>query len=181
MSTNEAMLDLETLGKKPGCIIRSIGIVTFNRNTGEIGDKLYMNIDQASCEAIGLTAEQDTLDWWAKQAAEAQQQLLLDQVGVGYAMLCLESFLKFHNIEQIWCQGSDFDIPILKEVLDRVGVEVPWKYYNVRDTRTAYDLCNFNPKHVQRDGTYHNALDDCLHQIKLLNYALVNLSSKQND
>ena len=38
----------------------------------------------------------------------------------------------------------------------------------MRDVRTAVDLLGINPKEFTRDGTYHNALDDCLHQIKYL-------------
>lgn len=67
-----------------------------------------------------------------------------------------------------WGNGSTFDITILEAWFNAVGVRCPWKFWNVRDVRTAVDLLGINPKEFTRDGTYHNALDDCLHQIKYL-------------
>lgn len=64
--------------------------------------------------------------------------------------------------------GTKPGCAVLSMGFNAVGVRCPWKFWNVRDVRTAVDLLGINPKEFTRDGTYHNALDDCLHQIKYL-------------
>lgn len=76
--------------------------------------------------------------------------------------------------EQIWCQGANFDEPIIRAAIEKLGGTVPWKFWNVRDTRTVYDLCGFDPKRVPRQGTYHNSLDDAKHQVTCIQEALKN-------
>jgi hypothetical protein len=78
--------------------------------------------------------------------------------------------LEFHNwfrsigAEYIWCHGANFDEPLWNAVCRRLPTFIPWKFWNVRCTRTCYYLAQFDPKTLPRSGTHHNALDDATYQ-----------------
>lgn len=169
----DIMLDLETWGTGPGCAIRSIGACVFDPITGLIGKTFYVNVSTQSCLDVGLKAEAGTVDWWSKQSHEAQAALEVNPVPIGTALQALTNFLNQLGPEEkfMWAQGSAFDFPVIEYAMKAVYHPIPWKFWNVFDTRTAYRLYGFDPKKVKRSGTYHNALDDCLHQVKCLHAA----------
>ena len=71
----DVMVDLETLGSGPGCIILSIGAAVFDPVAGEIGARFYRVVNADSCRAQGLTSDPDTLRWWDEQTEEARAVL----------------------------------------------------------------------------------------------------------
>jgi len=71
----DVMVDLETLGRRAGCAILSIGAVAFDAETGKMGPEFYMVVKMASCEKHGLHTDPDTVAWWEKQNPEAQKVL----------------------------------------------------------------------------------------------------------
>jgi len=166
------MLDLETLGTKAGCSILSIGAVFFNPWTGETGERFYVNINVESCEKLGLTADPKTVQWWSEQSQEAKEGLKINQFEVSLAVMFFIQWFNKNKGEEVWCQGAGFDAPILEHIIEKLGYETPWKFWNVRDTRTVYSLFSFNPNSIKREGTYHNALDDSLHQVKCVYNAI---------
>ena len=64
------MLDFETWGTAPGSALRSIGAVMFDPHSDVIGETFYANFDDASCIAVGLVQDAQTVKWWSdpKQA-----------------------------------------------------------------------------------------------------------------
>ena len=54
------MLDLETLGRTYGSVIRSVGAVVFDPYSDRMGEKFYRNVDRKSCEDVGLKVDPDT-------------------------------------------------------------------------------------------------------------------------
>ncbi|MNC14359.1 hypothetical protein D3C75_621350 [compost metagenome] len=56
----------------------------------------------------------------------------------------------------IWCQGTDFDIPIITNFLKHYQYHLPWGYTNVRDIRT---LAALFPEVEYKKGN-HTALED---------------------
>lgn len=171
----DVMLDIETLGTSPGCMVLSVGAVTFNLSTGEIGDEFYASLDIRGQDRYGLSIEVDTLHWWMHQSPEAQQEAFSGRTPLGEAASQFCGWFKYVGGINIWAQGMDFDMPIWGHAMRQVGYTVPWKFYNCRDTSSAYDLAryrnNFHYKDVPREGTYHNALDDAKHQVKCLHEA----------
>jgi hypothetical protein len=72
---------------------------------------------------------------------------------------------------EMWCNGANFDYPILEEAYIRTGLEKPWKYYNLNDLRTVNNLFNIDMRKMRAEeepDTYHNALGDALFQTKVL-------------
>lgn len=159
------MLDLETWGTAPGSALRSIGAVMFELD-GRVGKKFYANIDLSDQLKAGLVQDGNTVEWWKKQDEDAQQllshaQQSLRDVAEGFH----KGFIADGGVF-LWGNGANFD-PVLWEVACRaVGVEVPWKFWNVRCCRTWCFAHKFNPKTVPFEGVKHYALDDALHQIK---------------
>lgn len=160
---NHVMLDLETLGIRPGSIIRSIGAVVFDPKTGQLGDAFYANITRASCEKVGLTTDQSTLDWWAQQSEAAQAALLVDPIPLIEALAGFHGWWGKVGGEFIWAHGAEFDPVLLGCAYRAERVEPPWKFWNVRCCRTVLALANRRVDST-RTGDHHNALDDAKSQ-----------------
>lgn len=157
------MLDLETLGVTPGAAILSIGAVEFDFS-GKLGRSFYRNVSPASCEAIGLRSEPSTVAWWERQSAAAKDALMVDRKSITEAVAEFAKWLGRADWLNIWSHGAAFDTVILEAAFRAVGAPVPWRFVNVRDTRTVFDLFDLDLRDLNRAGTHHNALDDAKFQ-----------------
>ena len=166
------MTDIETLGKKPGCVILSIGAVAFDPLSFETGPKFYANINVTDAMNRGFFTDPDTVAWWEKQSQAAKDHLVPNQLPIEEALRSFSQWFKAVGSEKIWCHGAPFDAPILEHAMTYLGIPVPWKYYNVRDTRTVFDLFQFDINSVKREGTHHSALADAEHQAFCIQKAL---------
>lgn len=177
---NNVMVDLETLGITPGSVILSIGAVAFDLATKQLGKEFYVVIDTPSCLDYGLTTDNSTLQWWQNQSDDARK--VLDQAkSIEFSKPLYEALLEFDkfltgfdiNSVQIWGNGSDFDNAMLTCAYAAIDRNIPWKFWNNRCFRTVRSL--FPEKHLDRIGTFHNALDDAKtqanHLIKIMNHA----------
>jgi len=158
------MLDLETLGKRPGSVIRSIGAVAFDPVAGTMGRSFYANIDQASCKKAGLVTDADTIAFWDKQSAEAQAALVDNPQPLLNVLWAFGSFWKTVGGKRLWAHGATFDPPLLEAAYIAVGLPVPWDYTDPRDTRTIYELAGVQPD--RSDGVHHHARWDAEVQAK---------------
>ncbi len=170
---NHIMVDLETLGTVPGCVILSIGAVVFDPITGNLGDEFYQVLNIEDCKKHFLTEDADTVAWWNRQSDAARQVLIHAtdskmSVGLKEGLERLNSFMKTQGGPKsllVYGNGADFDNPILTCAYDAAKVKPAWASYNGRCYRTLKNLHElFGEKtradKVQRGGTYHNALDD---------------------
>ncbi len=164
------MLDLETIGTRPGSVILSIGAVFFDLD-GKTGETFYRNIEPASCLAAGLTVDPQTKAWWMRQSQAARDALAVDRRPLADVVKEFASFFRAGG-EFVWAQGATFDPPLWEAAAAAVGCSTPWRFWNARDTRTVYDICGLDYKAMPREGVYHNALDDCLTQVKAVAAAL---------
>lgn len=158
------MMDLETWGTAPGAALRSIGAVFFDPYGTTTGEEFYLNISEDSCLRLGLHKDPDTVLWWQNQSKEARQSLLHDPVPVEEVVIAFHEWFRKNKGMWIWSQGASFDVVLWEEVGRRLRNPAPWKFWDVRDTRTAYEMGRFDPRSIKRRGTYHNALDDAKHQ-----------------
>lgn len=111
---NDVMIDLETLGKRAGCSILSIGAVAFDRSG--LGPELYTVARLDSCEKAGLHIDPDTVAWWEKQNPEARKVLKQARAARGNKALDkaleeLNKYLSQFDLKRVkvWGNGSDFD------------------------------------------------------------------------
>lgn len=159
------MIDLETMDYRPTAAIVSIGAVQFDIQTGEIGKKFYTNVDLQSCINAGLTLCASTIMWWMSQDKEAQKSLSDAPVSLSVALHSLEDWFTGLDYCEVWANSPSFDLNILNNAFSKFAMPLPWRYYNERDCRT---LVSFNPgikKSIVNDLA-HDALSDCLYQIK---------------
>lgn len=170
------MVDLETLGTRPGCIVMSIGAVEFDA-TG-IGREFYTEISQDSSRLYGLHADPATQGWWRKQNDEAKEVLWRTSDGGKKLPAALGEFSAWcHDIAGtnsllLWGDGASFDNVILYECYRVCGIFPPWRYWNDRCYRTLKNLGIHIP--VVREGVYHHALADARvqanHAVKVLDW-----------
>lgn len=167
----DVMLDIETLGTEPGYIVLSVGACTFDLATGEIGDNtFYETLMMVPQQQVGLDVDVRTLRWWLTQDEAARAEAFKEGNHPSYAASRFQTWFKLVGGITIWSQGN-IDMPMWQHVMNKFNINEPWDFWNIRDTRTLYDLAryrsNFNyKKDVPREGTYHNALDDAKHQVR---------------
>lgn len=168
---NNLMIDLETLGTRPGCVFFEIGAVFFDFKSKQIGETFHQLININQMKDEGFTIEADTLKWWEKQSDEAQTNLrsalLATTMDIRNVLDNFEIWLETHSdIKKlkVWGNGADFDNPILIECYKKLGRNQPWGNYNNRCYRSLKSL---KPTiKIKREGTHHNALDDAISQAK---------------
>ena len=126
-----------------------------------------------------MDISKDTLNWWNSQLDEHKYEAILhkDRTNIHDALKSLTKFVK--NSKYIWANSPNFDCIILENAYKLCNLEIPWKFYNLRDTRTIYDLGNVSLKLIGK--TQHHALYDCYNQILALNKALKNLKLIKNN
>ncbi|AUR81600.1 ribonuclease H-like domain protein [Vibrio phage 1.009.O._10N.261.51.C9] len=179
---NNLMVDIETLGTKNTSIILSIGACYFDINTGEIGPTFHQHISAESCADAGLTADMSTVMWWLGQNKDAQNALIegsrtarpLHEVLQGFSAMVGPGV-------KVWGNGATFDNTIIKNAYDRIGMKVPWDFWNDRDVRTIVDLgqqVGIDPKRdMPFQGVKHDALADAVHQARYVSYIWQRLTS----
>lgn len=168
MRFSQVMLDLETYDTLPTAAIASIGACKFSWS-GEILDKFYVNVDPVNCKKYGLTISKETLQWWENQSKDIKQAITKDQQSLETALNMLSDWTNGANYEW-WCNGMNFDFPILEYAHKKVGIKCPWKYYNLNDYRTILTLFGLRNDVLRQAEaeTYHNALGDAIWQAKTL-------------
>lgn len=166
----DIMVDLETLDTRPSSIILSIGACVVNWGRGEPTDPFYRVISVESCKEVGLTESASTKAWWDRQSPEARTVFTDPNVPLLQAMTDFAKYLKFFGIKDVklWGNGSDFDNTIIAHAYNALGLDAPWRFYNNRCFRTIKNAMSDHIKEPKREGTYHNALDDAMHQARSL-------------
>ena len=166
--TVHLMVDIETLSTRPGGVVISAAFV---RCVDEA--HFVMNLDVPQQVALGLEIDPATHAWWADRNAETPgiwDRVTENPVSLDVALPYFAQWIEWATAGddwQIWCHGATFDVPLLDEVYRRKQIVSPWKFWQVRDTRTLYDLAGINPKDYAVPPP-HVALNDALGQARAL-------------
>lgn len=176
-------VDTETLSKRSTAAVIGIAARVFDPDGGcvEGEDKCFhVAIDATSCAMLGMDFDQDTVDWWSRKSDEQKKQFeLTDRINKALSNFSIfiddMKLLNDADIVRIWCHGTDFDVPILRNAFvsannDRAEKTIPWEFNEVRDSRTyilenirlMYPNCE-EPYSVipkRPDWNKHDALSD---------------------
>lgn len=158
------MTDLETLGTDLSAIIVSIGAVVFDPYAEKfaIAEEFHSIIQVEDQE--NRVISQSTLWWWMQQSEETRKIFNPENgIPLDDAMAEFDTFLgNKDDIDEIWGNGADFDIALLKTIYDNQGKAYPWSYKSTRCFRTIKELW---PKYEPEfKGIKHDALADAKHQ-----------------
>ena len=171
------MIDLETAGTEADATILTIGAQGFDIMSDNLltEDSYYKRITMESQE--NRTVEEKTLEWWGKQSEEAQEEAFGEGDDRIDLKTALEDISKLaFKYDRIWTNGILFDITILEHAMTQNEVVIPWEFWKVMDARTVYQLV---PNFGRAGSTNsHNALEDCINQIVLLEKAYKMLGLK---
>lgn len=168
----DVMLDFETLGNGNSKCVCQIGAVYFDKTTGELGRSFYVNVDAASHVRVGAKIDAETVYWWLQQSNEARASILAgNKLDVTEAFTQLNDFMA--DAKRIWSHAT-FDFVTLTDTLKQLNIEPKFRYTCGLDLRTLSYLANLTVSKTAREGTHHDALDDCKHQVK---YAVAALNT----
>lgn len=169
------MVDLETVGTAVDTMILTIAAVEFNHESGAIIDTFYSKIDIDSYKPYTgcFTLDGSTLTWWMTVAPEAARKEAFggERKPIKTVLENFAAWLKPKGDIRPWSHGSCFDISILSHSLRILQLPELWRFWNIRDTRTLYDVAGVNLKtlpltEAAKAYPEHHALGDCLRQIE---------------
>lgn len=172
------VVDLETLGRRTGCPILEIGaaaevyddeVLTFRAHPG-LQEQLQ----------AGLVPDAATTLWWmGRDLTEARAHQLQghgkegeDSEPVCAALNRFEAFL--HQAARgrelrIWGNSARFDLGILEELYHKAHMKLPWKFWEERDLRTAFELLGGKPSVERGPGSIvHSGVYDAHHELTQL-------------
>ena len=181
------MVDLETCGVVSGSVILTIGAVRFDPRakflsaddlSGTGLDPLTMREDRAfyrrvdidSCLDLGMTQDPDTMKWWSEQDPDARFEAFAadPRIKLREALLQFCMWFKGTGAAKIWSHGATFDVAMVEGTCRHTELHIPWKFWDIRDTRTLYDFTGISP---HRPMNHHHALWDALHQAEAVQRA----------
>lgn len=162
----DLVMDIETLGTHPGCVILEIGADIWEGGT-KPAETFHAGLDYQASLRAGFTVEPGTWKWWQD---DPNRRLNLNSLlkpplfdsndcprtdyftDIKDGLLAFHDFVKGHDpLMNIWCKGPSFDAVILEAAYDRLNLPIPWAYWNLRDVRTAIELAGADP-HVCEYG-----------------------------
>jgi DNA polymerase III epsilon subunit-like protein len=161
----DIMIDLETLATSPDAAILTIGAVKFDPFGDELSepnmDKFYVRVDLDSCDRLNLNVNEDTINWWASQSKEAQEEAFSPDNRIDIADAFNQLYKFCWGAKRVWSHGASFDVVICEHVFNKLQKAVPWSFWQVRCTRTLFDI-GINPE--RPPVLKHHALEDAWNQ-----------------
>jgi hypothetical protein len=161
MNTKEVnvMLDLETLGKKPGCKILTISACTFMELESRRRFHQAVRIDTQDL----LRIDPDTIDWWSKQSDVARKAAFdnPNAIVLTRALGLFSDWLaELGATPVIWGKGASFDAPVLTAAYAAYGIDIPWDFRKERCFRTLQELFKYLECKPPFVGTPHTSQAD---------------------
>lgn len=150
------LLDLETLATTPTAAITEVAAICYDSC-----ESFSRIIDPSQLPPAAFFIDQETIKFHNTNRKLHDYVNFLEENGSPPALVAGEFVdwcyqqAKGRQI-QIWCQGTDFDIPILRHFLSFYSHKFPCRHDAVRDVRT---LAKLFPEIPYIKGK-HTALDD---------------------
>lgn len=163
------MLDLETLSTRPDATILTFGACKFDPYSQTDIDKgIYFRINVDEQTALGRHIDDNTIEWWSRQAEDVREEALGDGDRISLEQFTQELNRFIVGADCIWAQGPVFDIVILENLYRQLGKPCPWQFWQIRDSRTLLSSLG-DPREKNKTGL-HNALEDCVSQAQAIQY-----------
>lgn len=148
------MLDLETLGTRPGSILVSIGACEFGPRG--VGRSFYQVCDLSTQGP--LIIDPKAVAWWMQQSDFARSVFNdVDRKTLSEALFNFTNWWRAIEAQYIWGHGASFDPVLMQAAYFAMGLREPWDHRGIRDTRTIFAATNVS---VQKSEKAHHALKD---------------------
>jgi hypothetical protein len=183
----DVMIDIETLGTKPGYAVISVGAYAFD----PLGEQLlnaepnrpgyfdpadpgfHQNVCWKSVlDDFGMKVDGNTLDWWvlpngSEPSAEAFDAITHDQQVLPKVLHRLNAFLTRQHANNVWADDPSFDCNLLEVAYEICKIEKIWSFRRERSVRTmrwlAAEMKLSLPEPI---GIPHNPLHDAYNQAR---------------
>lgn len=171
------MVDLETASTKENAAILSWAMVPFTTDGVKCELEIFYKIvNLTSCFMAGMDIEKGTQQWWESQTPEARAAVMKSEgesiLSVTRAAYCWLSALAETYDLYMWCRGIDFDLPKIEWCFRKfLEKDAPYKYSHKMDVRTVLKFMEIDQTQFEFEGTKHHSVDDCLHDIKMIQRA----------
>lgn len=146
----DIIVDIESAGMKPGCVVFTAGLTAFNTVTGTFVDTVKVVFPAAQQIMKGLTFDIGTMEWYLEKRIGKIEEMrasmsYIDDLRV--PAQAVHEFIKHHKEENkdlmLWGNDAGFDLDILEAVMQLVpGCTVKqmeyYKYGNLKTLRDIY-------------------------------------------
>ena len=193
---NEVTIDLETLdvpgSKKKLPLILSIGACLFDSDTlndyehftGDVDafasriqgggcfatEKLYYSpVSLIDSMANGFTISPDTAKYWGKQSYNMVEQAAGFRDKVAHTFKDFANWLRYVKAQRVLANAPTFDLNILREAFEHMGLEIEIHFRAERDVRGKVEMMDVqwpkdNPPHLIQ----HHAVCDAIVEARLV-------------
>lgn len=160
-NSDSLMIDLETLGNKPGSVIVQIGAVTFNK--AGIEKEFVANVSYDYTSWNRYKTDLSTIKWWMEQDKAIINSVFNAKVKWSLCRSLIE--LSSLKADFFWAKSTSFDFGLLENAFNIEDVKSSIDFRNIVDVR---DIYNLNPGYHKHRGALnkHNALEDAIDQAK---------------
>lgn len=166
------IIDIETLGRRNNAAITQVGIIPTDKNFNAL-DQYLIQIDPNVWNTCDRTFTGETLLWWMKQTNTPVSKFPT-QIANSYKDLVekINYIFRIYNTEDsiIWTKGS-MDLFCLKDLYEYFNMDIPWKFWQPRDIRTAKEI--IKDWKICKNANLHNALEDAFIESKELQINLI--------
>lgn len=163
----DVMLDIETFSTKPNAVILTFGAVKFDPySDSDPVDAMYVKLDVDRQIELERDVDENTLEWWGRQDPAVYEEATSEEDRIELVDFAKQLSKFLVGAGNIWAQGTVFDITIIENLYNQLGIPAPWAYWQIRDSRTIFGAFNDPRKEFLSDA--HNALADAYAQAKAL-------------
>lgn len=137
-------INLDTLALEANAVILAIHAVKFSPLSNEFEHlDIYPSLEDQL--ASNRVIDDSTMVWWEMQPSNVIEDVFRDtRTPFNEAINTLNKFCQ--HVPNIWCKRLSFEIPMLTSAFKTTNTPTPWQLYNLRDTGTLFDYCNYRIK-----------------------------------
>ena len=169
MSETHISLDIEACGE----VLMSIGLCSFDIETGNILSELYVVFPIQEQLNAGLKMEEGAFLWWLDQDKSAREAITKNQPKLPDDMKAQLAKVRkwWPEFDAFtWAYPTSYDLPIVERAFKTFGMKPPWKWTKTMDARTLWQLAMKREPGIEKveaeNPVPHHALEDAKEQAR---------------
>lgn len=122
----------------------------------------YSPVSLMQSLANGMTYSVDTIQYWEKQSYNMVAIAAKHTENIRETLMKFGMWLKSINAKRVWANAPTFDISILREIFDHLGLNIEINFRSERDVRGMVDFTGVKWPETPDFFVRHNALCDAI-------------------